>query len=959
MTRSILICFVLVAWQAFGQSQQQRDSLDVFKWIDKADVHYNTAAYDSALYYCAQAETLAKQLHYTQGQAFASIKKTEILLEKDEWLDQALGTAQNSLDLGKKTNDSLVISISIMQQAQAKMYQNKVAEALGLFKKCSPYFSKHPSDYAALAFNDYGYAYGLNGQLTEKANCLFKALEIYEAMPRSNPGELAIVYNNLSMVFYELGQIDKAVQYGEKSIEYRKQDGNLEKLALGYCNLSQLYRSLNPQKSEEYQNLCVEYSEKTGNQDRMVHAYITSALMASDAENREQAIAFEQKAIAILEKDQNDLGMLAKRYLALGMHFKALHKSPEQTAMYLNKALQLSKSVRDKSVISETYNQLSDFYQSQHNFREAFNSQKNYYRYRDSIITETTNSTIADLETKYETTKKEKEIDSLTAQNALAQQQKKNQRQLFLGLLGLGLIVGAFLLYAYRNKLKTAEKLKELDNLKSRFFANISHEFRTPLTLIKSPLQNLKQWETDAVRNKQLGMIEQHSDRMLALVDQLLELSKLDSGSMRLLFQKSDLTAFLESLVEPFQQRAMENGLRFSKAITVPETDHFFDKDVLEKIVSNLLSNAVKYCPEHGFINFRSEIKDQQLLIMVANPTQLQNKDISKLFVRFHQEQNTSQGVGIGLALVKELLSLYKGHIQASVAKGVLTFEVRLPLDETILRELGVLSVSKKQTVLVKGSMEDAEERPIMLLADDHADIRTVLRELFQDRFHILEADNGEMALKIAMEQVPDMVISDVMMPKMNGFELTKNLKSSEATSFVPVILLTSKTSDTAKLQGLEAEADDYLAKPFNHEILKIKVQQLMAIRQKLRERYSQELVLKPTDVVINSVDEKFIQRLERILEKELSNSEYTIDDFAKEIGMSRMQLHRKLKALFGVSATEFIRNERLKTATTLIKKGVNISEVGYAVGFSDMSYFAKCFKDMFGVTPSHYGLDA
>jgi len=682
-------------------------------------------------------------------------------------------------------------------------------------------------------------------------------------------------------------------------------------------------------------------------------------LMASDAENREKAIEFEQKAIAILEQNQNDTGMLAKRYLALGMHFKALKKNPQQTGDYLNKALQLSKSVKDKSVISETYNQLSDFYQRQNNFKEALNSQKNYYIYRDSIITETTNSTIADLETKYETTKKEKEIDSLTAQNELTKQQKKTQSYLFLGLLGLGLVIGGFLLYAYRNKLKTAEKLKELDSMKSRFFANISHEFRTPLTLIKSPLQNLKQLEDNAEKNKQLGMIEQHSDRMLALVDQLLQLSKIDSGSLKLMFKKTNLPAFLKTLAEPFQQQAIEIGLKFSKDISLAETEQWFDKDVLEKIVTNLLSNALKYTPESGFINFKSNIKNQELFLSVSNPTTLQNKDISKLFVRFHQEQNASEGVGIGLALVKELIVLYKGSIKASVENGTLTFNVQLPLDESILRKMGLFSEEKQQAILVNDTIENLEEKPLLLLADDNADIRTVLTDLFKDQFHILEAENGETALKMAIEQVPDIVISDVMMPKMNGFELTEKLKSSEATSFVPVILLTTKTNDDAKLQGLQAEADDYVSKPFNHEILRTKVQQLIAVRQKLRERYSKELVLKPTDVVISSVDEKFIQRLEQILEKELSNSEYTIDDFAKEVGMSRMQLHRKLKTLFGVSATEFMRNERLKAAAERIKKGgTNVSEVAYAVGFTDMSYFAKCFKDMFGVTPSNYGLD-
>ena len=252
----------------------------------------------------------------------------------------------------------------------------------------------------------------------------------------------------------------------------------------------------------------------------------------------------------------------------------------------------------------------------------------------------------------------------------------------------------------------------------------------------------------------------------------------------------------------------------------------------------------------------------------------------------------------------------------------------------------------------------DNEALPQLLIADDNTSIREIIRELFSSNYQVIEATDGVEAFKIARREVPDIIISDVMMPHMNGFEFCRSIKENEITSFIPVVLLTAKTGDEAHLESLKNHADAYLTKPFNNNILKTKVSQLLKERSKLRERYSQELVLKPKDIVLNSADEKFVQRLQFIIDNKLENPDFSSDDFATEVGMSRMQLHRKLKSLTGLSATEFIRNERLKIATTLLAKGnLTVSEVAYALGFNDVSYFSKCFKEQYGTTPSEFGM--
>jgi signal transduction histidine kinase/CheY-like chemotaxis protein/AraC-like DNA-binding protein len=958
MNRPLFIFFIVLTFQSFGQSSKTIDSTKVFNLLTKANYYYSEASYDSAIYYSNKAKLLSEQKNYKQGMAYAHIKKAEIYIDQD-FFDKANEEIKHTQALAIQIKDSLVLAIADMQEAQVYMYQNNINEALQLFKKCTDgYFSKHPSEYAALAYNDFGYAYGLRGQLAEKTDCLFKALEIYENLPQLNHGEIAVTYNNLSTVYYELNQMEKAIEYAKKAIEHRKLSGEIDRLALSYCNLSQMYRSIDREASEKYQKLCVEYAEKSKNQDRIIHAYITSALLASDSNNREKAIEFEKKAIAILEQNQNNLNMLAKRYLALGMHYKALNEDANATYAYLNKALTISKKVHDKGVISETYSQLSDYFSKHNNYKEALEAKKKYYVYRDSIIQENTNSTIADLETKYETTKKEKEINALTAKNKISEQQKKTQSFLFLGVITLVGVASLFLFLAYRNKLKTAQKLKELDGLKSRFFANISHEFRTPLTLIKSPLQLLQEQENNASNKKHLQLIEQHSDRMLGLVNQLLQLSKIDAGHLKLLLQKSNMSAFLNVLVEPYEFQAKETGLIFSKNIEKTAEDYWFDKDVLEKITTNLLSNALKYTTEKHKVIFDAKVNGNQLQLHVSNHTEtLKKEQVPKLFERFYQQKESQQGVGIGLALVKELVTLYKGSINAALEQNILTFSVVLPLDKDLLKDVSVISELPDAIIIDATTYENDSELPILLVVDDYAEVRLVLKELFKNNFQILEAANGNEALKLAMQNIPDIIISDVNMPNMDGFKLTEKLKNHELTSFIPIILLTTQSSEIKHLKGLQYEADDYITKPFSHKILKTKVQQLIETRRKLRDRYSKELILKPKDIAINTLDEKFMERLQLVVDNHLSNSDFLIDDFAKNMGLSRMQLHRKLKTLLGVSATEFLRNERLKSAAILLKKGgTNISEIAYSVGFNDISYFSKCFKEMYGVTPTEYG---
>ncbi|MBP0903913.1 response regulator [Mariniflexile gromovii] len=573
------------------------------------------------------------------------------------------------------------------------------------------------------------------------------------------------------------------------------------------------------------------------------------------------------------------------------------------------------------------------------------------YDLRVKLIKKENRNLTTSLEAKYQNEKKEQEIKLLSAENQLA----KKQKYIYISIAILLLISGVFLFFNYRNKIKTAEKLKELNALKSRFFANISHEFRTPLTLIKSPVQSLKSSLSNEDDLSKLELIDKNSNRMLELVDQLLELSKIDNGQLKLLFKEANIQQTLHAIVEPFVFEAKETKKIFKFLLPEVSINHVFDKDVIEKIITNLLSNAFKYTNPNDTISFNSNINNETLEITVSNScNNLKQEDLPKLSERFYQKNDSFDGAGIGLSLVKELITLYQGTIKTTLKDNMLSFVIHLPLKT---ENPNAVVVSKETT---SDNLEDIfstdSELPILLIVDDNQDIRNLLKSLFEKNYVVLLAENAEEGFKLAKKHIPDCIISDVMMPKTDGFEFTNTIKTNELTSFIPVILLTAKTSETARLEGLKNQADAFLTKPFNNDVVMQTVLQLIKERKKLQERYSQELVLKPTDIVVDSYDEKFTAKLQDILDANINKADFTAEEFSNLANLSRMQLHRKLKTLFGVTTSEFIRNERVKMASELLKnRNISISEVGYAVGFNDISYFAKCFKDVFNVTPTEY----
>ncbi|CAN0591502.1 unnamed protein product, partial [Ectocarpus sp. 12 AP-2014] len=369
-----------------------------------------------------------------------------------------------------------------------------------------------------------------------------------------------------------------------------------------------------------------------------------------------------------------------------------------------------------------------------------------------------------------------------------------------------------------------------------------------------------------------------------------------------------------------------------------------------------------------GEITLEVALQNKNLRIAIGNSGDgLTNSQMKTIFNRFYQTDGQNNGVGVGLSLVKELVELHGGKINVTSELHKWTiFEVFLTVDKTKLKNAEIKKTADAlplpkildpeiNELQIEETLKDTE-LPILLIVEDNADVRILLTDTFKNDYEVVEAENGETGVLKALDIIPDIIISDIMMPIKDGIALTNTLKNDERTSHIPIILLTAKAGDKNELAGINVGVDDYITKPFNQKILKSKTASLVALRKKLQSRYSQEVILRPKDIAITSIDEKFLERVQKILDERLAESTFSIEQFSAAVHMSRMQLHRKLKALTGLSASEFIRSQRLKLAVEILKTtDINISEVGYSVGFNDHAYFSKCFKDVYNCTPSDF----
>ncbi len=518
---------------------------------------------------------------------------------------------------------------------------------------------------------------------------------------------------------------------------------------------------------------------------------------------------------------------------------------------------------------------------------------------------------------------------------------------------------------------KEAVRLKEIDELKSRLYANITHEFRTPLTVIKGMTEDLidkLQAQNQKKLAEKLEMIDQNSDKLLHLIQQILDLAKMESGRMKVDLIQGNIVSYLQYIIESFQSMADTKNI---KLVFYYESENIvmdYDQDKIFKIVSNLLSNAIKFTPDGGKVIFHVKRtlvqKKENLMIKIQDSgIGIEEKHLPHIFNRFYQVDNSmtrkGEGTGIGLALTKELIEIQNGTITVkSTPQKMTEFCIHLPITNKAKREKTnrIQPSTEKQEILTTNLITDKKYNknlPDALIIEDNIDVAKYLFSSLEKEYNVQWSPNGEKGIAAAIQNIPDIIISDVMMPIKNGFEVCETLKQDERTSHIPIVLLTAKATDKDRLEGLSYGADAYLTKPFNKKELFVRLQQLIKIRTLLRKKYS-NIEIDITQKAKPQGEEVFLKKLVLFIEENIENSELDAEIISKNIGLSESQLYRKLKAINGKSVSIFVREIRLSAAKNLLSSSeLNISEIAYQCGFNDPAWFSRAFKSKYNVSPS------
>lgn len=800
-------------------------------------------------------------------------------------------------------------------------YMNQVSDfktAIKYFREGERYLSKEPFDHYRIDF------------YKNYANCL-----VY-----LNQYTQAIKYNKLAIA---------QVRLKKDSLKIGTINGNIGEIILNHYP--------NPAQSEPYfkQELIYRQRYKPKGLGDIAKVYGNLCQVSGVKGNRTEVVQYFQKAVVTLNADPDK-----RDYHAL------------LAVLYKNRMIA-------DSLIGD--------------FKNAYLHRKGYYEELIISNEQEIKAITSEASVRFD-------VEKNKLQAELANEQAQNSRfwVVAVSLVLIIVLFGAYFVY-YRQKTrreelmqrlsfekKEAERLVALDEIKTRFFTNISHEFRTPLTLLVGPLAELgKKYPAESM----IPVMQRNLSRLQNLINQLLDLSKLEVGKLEPIIQYADVAHFLRYQFASFESLAQSKQIIFERTQSHQKCLAYFDEDKLEKIVTNLLSNAFKFTNENGRVIVNVQYATPQegttekgtlLTLTVAdNGIGIDPERLPRIFDRFYQVDDSQrrhyEGTGIGLALVKELVLALKGTIDVTSKpeKGT-TFIITLPCNEAnwgayVQPNKPTQAHSDSPSNLDKPAFIDSsineknDEAPLLLIVEDNPDLRNYIRSIFGNTYRIEEAQDGQIGLQRAIELIPDVVICDVMMPRLDGFGFCKALKTDIRTNHIPVVMLTAKATLSDRLEGLETGADDYLSKPFHTEELQIRVKNLLFKQQLLQQKYANNVTValpaapvEVESVSVSPINELFLQKIEQVLAQKYSESSFDVEQFAEAMDLTSVQLRRKLRALTNQTVTEYVRNYRLQLASQMLRDKIGtVSEVAYKVGFESLPYFTKVFTERFGILPSEY----
>lgn len=913
--------------------QSFSDTLTVNRMNELARLLSQERQLELATSYTQKAIKISKKLHFKNGEADAYNIIGMIYAFKSNY-PEALRNLFIGLKKWEETNNKMGIAVSYIHIGNVYESQGKYPEALkNYFEALKISEEIGNKQRKAMSYNSIGIVYKNQGKYTEALKNYFMSLKIYEEI--GDKHGISLAQTNIGIAYDYQGNYAESLKNHFAALKTQKEIGDKHGIISSYNNIGVVYN---------YQG---KYTEALEN-------YFA--------------------ALKIL-KEIGGEWETAGTYSNIGLAELNLNR-PASAKKHYEKALTIFKETGNTRFLEDIYYNLVLADSTLGNYKDAYENYKQYIVYRDSLINEENEKKSLEVSMGYEYDKKAAVIQAEL-------KTKQLQRNAAFSGLGVMVVLAVFIVYFFRlrNKKLEIEKqnlelqrremevIKENEQFKSRFLTNISHEFRTPLTLINGHVEVLKEngREEDF---SHFDEIEQNGKRLLTLINQLLDLSKMESGQYKLEYKKGNVLNEANMLVQSFYSYAEQHGISLilkqtENAKTLSESPFVYSSEALAVIMTNLMSNAIKYTPSGGSVTAIIDYQNDKLFITIADTGQgISKEHLPKIFDRFYQVdepgQRTYAGSGIGLALVKELAILHGGDIKVeSPDEGGCVFTFWLESSETENIE-SIDSVEQNTDFLINKEIEvkDNElqntELPLLLIIEDQPELRSFIVRNLGEEYRYAEASNGKDGMKLAKELLPDLIISDVMMPDADGFELCETLKNNVATSHIPIILLTAKAEQKDKLTGLETGADDYLTKPFSLAELKLRVRNILSFKELLRKKFKGSTIPSVEETPeLSSRDRKFVKDVTELVEKNISNLQFGVNILAEGVFLSVSQLTRKLKTITGKTPADFIRNIRLEKAIELLKKGESVTEVAWAVGFEDSVYFSKVFKKHFGFPPS------
>jgi signal transduction histidine kinase/DNA-binding response OmpR family regulator len=884
------------------------------------------------------------------------------LYEQKEDRSKSMSYALKALDLAEKTkNERAIVKVYYQIGNYLKDYQHNYETALLYYQKILE-ISKRNKIAAGIAsvLIDIGETYKLMGKDSLALSTFYRSLD--DSKKINHRHSIANAYRSIGNIFYSENKFKEALEYYTKCYNTG-------------CDVC-------PEIA--FHQVLVDMGKAYLNRNEFENAkkYFNKSLCLADSSK-----SLYEKAVSLA---------------AIGDYYKSI-KNTDEAIYYYENAFKLAASSNSLSLKKEITAKLSSSYNDKKDYQNAYR-----YLLISNIIADSLNKitqveNISRLESKFELQNLKNQKEQELKENQIRANAEIDKQALLKYFFITGFVlmsVLGFVLYrGIRQKRRDNKILEEqkkqieemsakvhkADEEKISFFTNISHELRTPLTLILGPLEKLvKENRRDEKITFSLGMIRRNALQLYSYINQLLDIRKLDTGNITLKVSEGDLKEYCKGLCSTFSHLAEENNIVFGFNSPKEKITGWFDRDIIEKALNNLLSNAFKYTPKNGIISVCLEEEKSFVKIIVSdNGKGIPGDQLQYVFDRYYQVENSNTGfntgTGIGLAYTKELIELHKGtiNVESRLNSGT-TFTITLQINESCYEQnekstndnhadaIDNDNVRQKylEEVISKNNVHDSVQEPIeaderkkvLLIAEDNADLRAFIKNIFESEYKICEAPDGLIGYQMASEIIPDVIISDIMMPGMNGLELCNKLKKNIHTNHIPILILTAKAGEENEINGLKTGADDYLTKPFQSEILKVRIARLIEAKEKLKEYFTREFLLNPSEVKINSPEDEFLRKAVKVVEDNIANPNLNVELLMQELAVSRTQLFRKLKAITNYSANQFIRNIKLKRAAQLLRDhSYNITEVLYLSGFNSHSYFTSCFKEVYGCLPKDY----